>query len=213
MTIPDALPVFSEGSDWRAVRAQLVASARAAEGGEAPPTADDQPWAHRLPRPEQVRACACGERGSHACCGCNSPCLPVEAAAQPAGCERAFDLAAALGSRSHRHPSCRAACCWPIPSCSWCARLPALHACAAVLPGPSAGWLARCCARQVFAAQRALGSARQCSPGPPPAALPACEPGTTEQNAQQYFWMSVILVCEHSERGSWGLILNRCEMK
>lgn len=47
--IPDSLPVFSKGSDWRTVRAQLVASTK-----DAGPTASTSgPWAHMLPAPEQ----------------------------------------------------------------------------------------------------------------------------------------------------------------
>ena len=98
-SIPDALPVFSEGSDWRTFRAQLVASARAAEGGgEAAAARADDAWAHRLPAPEQ---------------GCLLLANPIMFMVRPpaAGCCRGAayrDLSARLADcppRSHASPS------------------------------------------------------------------------------------------------------------
>ena len=98
-SIPDALPVFSVGSDWRTVRAQLVASARAAEGGEAAAARADEAWAHRLPAPEQ---------------GCLLLANPIMFMVRPqaaVGCCRGAaycDLSARLADcppRSHASPS------------------------------------------------------------------------------------------------------------
>ena len=58
-SLPDTLPLAGADTDWRAFRARLVAATSAGASGEGAaaaagtPDAEDDPWAHKLPRPEQ----------------------------------------------------------------------------------------------------------------------------------------------------------------